>query len=107
MTNYIIYKTTHFRSECGGEYVNNEVKYYFEDSHSPFLQHPYTDTNPQRLFDQISKLYKKGDSIKSLQESFIEDNALGGVDLTGPLSSDEMRILAIKVLDALGKKEVK
>lgn len=105
MTDYLIYKITHFRSEVSGEYVNNEVKYHFEQETPPFPQHPYTDTNPHRLFDQIAGLYQKGDSIKSIQESSIIGNALYGVDLTEPLSSDEMRILAIKVLNALGKKK--
>lgn len=104
MIEYLVYKITHFSSHGGGEYVTNEVKYFFEQENPPFPQHPYTDTNPHRLFNQIANLYKKGDSIKSIQASSIEDNALGGVDLTEPLSSDDLKILSIQILHALGKR---
>lgn len=107
MVDYLVYKIIHFRSEVGGEYVANEVKYFFELENPSFAQHPYTDTNPHRLFNQIAGLYQKGDSIKSIHALLAEDNVLGGVDLTEPLSSDEMRILSITVLNALGKKDKK
>ncbi|MBI2105298.1 hypothetical protein HYT56_00500 [Candidatus Woesearchaeota archaeon] len=103
MTDYLIFKLERFRHE-GGNHINNQVKYWCEINELD-LHHPYTDDNPYRLFGKIASLYQKGDHIKTLSEAEISDFFDGGeVELREPLSHDELRILAIQVLEKLGRK---
>ena len=117
MVEYLIFKLERFRPE-GGQHVNNQVKYWCEIipkegtvtkigqlEFNGLAVHPYTDDNPHRLFGQIASLYQKGDQIKTIPGAEISDCFDGGeVELRVPLSHDEMRILAVQVLEELGKR---
>lgn len=115
MTEYLIYKLERFRSE-GGEHTCNQVKYLCEitapkqsvmlrDRIIEMQTHPYTDDNPHRLFGKIASIYKIGDTVKTIPEAEISDAFDGkDVELKEPLSHDELRILSVQVLDALGRK---
>lgn len=117
MTDYLVFKLERFRPE-GGNHVNNQVKYWCEiippegtTTKIGNLEvrglpvHPYTDDNPHRLFGKIASLYQKGDHIRTVPEAEISDSFDGGeVELREPLSHDELRILAVQVLEELGKK---
>ncbi len=117
MTEYLIFKLERFRPESGC-HVNNQVKYCCEiippDGSTTRIGditvncltvHPYTDDNPYRLFGQIASLYQRGDCIKTIPHAEISDTFDGGqVELREPLSHDELRILAVQVLEELGKR---
>lgn len=104
MTEYLVFKLERFGPE-GGSHVASQVKYFCEEimpRDSPFLKHPYTDDNPYRLFGQIASFYKKGDKIVTIPEAEICDDFDGTVvELKEPLNHDELRILAIQILEKL------
>ena len=114
MTEYLIYKCERFRPE-GGDHTNNQVKYWCDNvtgikiSDDPPMYtatHPLTDDNPWRLFGQIASMYKVGDVITTLSESAITSSSDGKeVELTEPLTHDELRILSVQILEALGKNK--
>ena len=113
MTEYLVYKCERFRPE-GGSHTNNQVKYWCDnidgikisdESSQRTAVHPLTDDNPYRLFGQIARMYKVGDVIKTISESALTSSDDGKeVELTEPLTHDELRILSVQILEALGKK---
>ena len=101
MVSYLLWKETYFRSECAGVHVNSETKYHCEIQGA--ITHPCTDTNPPRLFRKIASFYKYGDELTTIGNSSINRDS-SQVTLTEPLSSDELKMLAIEVMDALVEK---
>ena len=114
MTEYLVYKCERFRPE-GGSHTSNQVKYWCENltgnkiSDNPpqyIATHPLTDDNPHRLFGQIASMYEIGDKIRTVPNSEINTSSDGKeVELTEPLSHDELRILSVQILEALGNKK--
>ncbi len=114
MTEYLVYKCERFRPE-GGNHTNNQVKYWCDNvtgikiSDSPLkyvATHPLTDDNPHRLFGQIASMYQVGDVIKTISELAITSSDDGKeIELTEPLTHDELRILSVQILEAFGKKK--
>ena len=99
MTEYFMYKTERIRPE-GGDHINNQVKYWCEPL--GVISHGLTDDNPYRLFGQVASLFRAGDVITTMKESVISGDK-EEIALNEPLSHDELRILAVQVLGALGK----
>ncbi len=114
MTEYLVYKCERFRAG-GGDHTNNQVKYWCDNitgikiSDNPLkyiATHPLTDDNPYRLFGQIASMYKVGDVIRTSPVAEINVSEDGKeVELTEPLTHDELRILSVQILEALGKKK--
>jgi len=117
MAEYLFYKLERFRPE-GGDHINNQVKYWCEQIYPEGTvtkvdkiefqgvpQHPYTDDNPNRLFNQIAKLYNKGDKVYTLEKEEISTGPNGlELELKVLLSHDEMRILTVAINYELSKK---
>lgn len=115
MTEYLFYKVKRLLPS-GGDHVDTRVKYLCEIitpertaanimEGLTELRHPYTDDNPHRLFGQIASLYRPGDKIRTIPYPEITNSAEVQVELKEPLSHDELGILAVQVLEALGKNK--
>ena len=115
MAEYLFYKVKMLLPLVGGN-VDTRVQYSCEiipqeratASRREELaerRQPYTDDNPNRLFVQIASLYRSGDKIRTIPYPEITNRFEAQVELKEPLSHDEFGILAVQVLEALGKNK--
>jgi hypothetical protein len=113
MAEYLIYKVERFRSG-GGDHTANQVKYLCEipptilhdgEKETRVARHPLTDDNLYRLVGQIAQIYEPNDTIETLAGATITGDAQE-ITLTEPLHPDEMRLLAVEVLERLVQRQL-
>ena len=100
MNEYTVYLVERF-GHGDGDTINHETIYVGEIMGGS-AKHPFTDGDPRRLFERLASEYKPGDTFITLEKSVIHAKGVKGleVELAVPLSTDELRFLALSLLNA-------